>query len=259
MLAGGCLSSVGFMLTLLCTTSRAFQGVCSLGIVPGWFGKYFGHLHPRWGTPVRVIILNSVVTVILTILFDFENLVAISQVFYNLRLFCVLASAWFLRKKFPLLKRPYQVPFGKKGLCLCVCVPGLICLFTTIVSALEDPQLTLPITALIILASFFISKLWYKYGGVLQKLEQFKAQTQLQPNYSLSSSPPPILSHSRSQGLMEGREMVVMGGSGGDNIDGKVGPQDQGKVPLRINDDEDKDSNRQSQGGGSQTNVFQHS
>ncbi|KAH9601745.1 Amino acid/polyamine transporter I [Trypanosoma melophagium] len=108
---GGTISTVGLMTTLLTTTSRSLAGMGTLNAFPcisSWLSRY----HPRHGTPINAIIVNTTITCILSVCLSFETLVELDQILYSLRLIAILLVFLRLRFKQPFLERPYRTPGG---------------------------------------------------------------------------------------------------------------------------------------------------
>lgn len=109
---GGGISTLGLMTTLLATTSRSLAGMGSINAFPNFVSEWIAVYSERWGTPVRAILVNSVVTSVLAICLTFQSLVMLDQVLYGLRLILILSSFLKLRLTQPLLVRPYAAPGG---------------------------------------------------------------------------------------------------------------------------------------------------
>ena len=137
MMLGGVVSAFGFTLCALCTTSRAFQGMCLLGCFADNINTRFGEMHSTFRTPANAIALNAVVTFILTATLTFDVLVIIEQVLYASRLIAVLISAVVLRYRHPTLPRPFSIPGGTAALC-CIIAPcvtwGLLVILSSLLS-----------------------------------------------------------------------------------------------------------------------------
>eukprot|EP01064_Diplonema_japonicum_P029474 TRINITY_DN478_c0_g2_i1.p1 TRINITY_DN478_c0_g2~~TRINITY_DN478_c0_g2_i1.p1 ORF type:complete len:401 (+),score=69.44 TRINITY_DN478_c0_g2_i1:313-1515(+) len=138
MVLGGAVSAFGFTVCALCTTSRAFQGMCTLGCFTASINKTFGALHPTRRTPVNAIVLNAIVTFALTVTMNFEMLVSVEQVLYALRLIMVLCSVVVLRVKHPSLHRPYKIPGGIAGLVAMISAPILWACIVVVGSVTAD-------------------------------------------------------------------------------------------------------------------------
>ena len=125
MVFGGAVSAIGFAVCALCTTSRALQGMCTLGCFPQKFNKVFGKIDTEHGTPANAIILNGFITFLLSVTMDFSTLVTIEQVLYALRLIMVLSCLLVLRIRHPSLERPYQIPGGISAIVVLIIPPTL--------------------------------------------------------------------------------------------------------------------------------------
>ena len=150
----GMLSSFGFLTTLLCTTSRALQGIAAMGFVPVF--QRLAILHPKYRTPVNSIIVTSVVTFIVSSATDFIFLVEVGQLLYMTRLIAIFVSAFLIRIREPSLHRPFSVPGGIVGILLAVCIPSVYSLCTMIIS-LDSTPLAASMFSLIVLLTLFLS------------------------------------------------------------------------------------------------------
>jgi amino acid transporter len=84
-------------------------------------------LHPRYATPARSILVNSV-GVALLIPFSFQELIQIDMFLYALALILEFAALVWLRLRKPDLPRPYRMPFGMRGLVAMSLPPVALCL-----------------------------------------------------------------------------------------------------------------------------------
>eukprot|EP01059_Diplonema_ambulator_P006688 TRINITY_DN16307_c0_g1_i1.p1 TRINITY_DN16307_c0_g1~~TRINITY_DN16307_c0_g1_i1.p1 ORF type:complete len:496 (+),score=41.26 TRINITY_DN16307_c0_g1_i1:524-2011(+) len=139
---GGVVSCFGFMTAVICTTSRAIQGIAVLGVFPESVSGPLRQLHPVYKTPVNAIIFNSLVTGILSLSMEFSLLVDVGQMLYSTRLLLVFYSAVYLRYRYPDLKRPFKVPFSTPGLLLATSIPSLYSLILLLVSVTDSPDST---------------------------------------------------------------------------------------------------------------------
>ncbi|ELP84810.1 amino acid transporter, putative [Entamoeba invadens IP1] len=142
MFLGGLVSSLGYLLTLLCTASRLFQGFIDLDFHP-FLTKTLGHVNKRFNTPDVAIILQGVLIFILSASMDFDELVGVDSAFYAIRVLFICVSYVILRFRYPTMNRPYM--FGSNLVmamvfatppivfCICCCILGLLSSTVTII------------------------------------------------------------------------------------------------------------------------------
>eukprot|EP01060_Flectonema_neradi_P035266 TRINITY_DN6444_c0_g3_i3.p1 TRINITY_DN6444_c0_g3~~TRINITY_DN6444_c0_g3_i3.p1 ORF type:complete len:479 (+),score=45.48 TRINITY_DN6444_c0_g3_i3:113-1549(+) len=150
----GMLSSFGFLTTLLCTTSRALQGIAAMGFAPMF--QHLGSLHPTYRTPANAIITNALITLVVSSATDFVFLVEVGQLLYMTRLLAVFLSALLIRMKYPSLHRPFSVPGRLTGILLAVGLPTIYSLFSMLVTLQNNP-LVASMFALLSVMTVFLS------------------------------------------------------------------------------------------------------
>lgn len=114
-LIGSLFSSFGMMTGMMATTSRSLAGAGVLGFFPAPLSGALAHYHTRLRTPVTAIIVNALLTNVLSVASSFTVLVQADQVLYALRLAAIMAAFLKLRWSQPDLPRPYRVPGGAFG------------------------------------------------------------------------------------------------------------------------------------------------
>jgi amino acid transporter len=88
----------------------------------GYLPSAITGLHPRYGTPWVAICFSSIIYA----LFSFQTLTQLISVYIWLRIatsVMTFLSAWQLRRKMPQLRRPFRIPWGRKGLIYVVGAP----------------------------------------------------------------------------------------------------------------------------------------
>ncbi len=88
----------------------------------GFFPKFISHISPRFGTPVRAILLVALVNSVL-IIGPFQNLVIIDVILMISAYALIFIAAVRLRMKEPDLKRPFRIPLGTIGVAVLVVSP----------------------------------------------------------------------------------------------------------------------------------------
>jgi amino acid transporter len=107
--------------TILYTT-RVPATMAEDGYLPAWLGK----IHPRYGTPVRAIIVSTIVYCVLA-RFDVEDLVNIYIWTRIATTLLTLFAAWQMRRKAPDAARSFRIPGGKLGLAYIIIFPAILC------------------------------------------------------------------------------------------------------------------------------------
>ncbi len=106
----------------------------------GYFFKSFAKLHPKYGTPTTSILVQAVISIVLVMMRDLNqltNLVIFSSMFFNV---LTIGAVFIFRKKFPNMERPYKA----WGYPVTIVITLLIFIGLMVNTLMEDP-----ITALI--------------------------------------------------------------------------------------------------------------
>lgn len=117
--------------TWLLGVDRAFAASGYDGNIP----RFFGHFHPRFGTPDRVAVAGALLSSIMLAMNLYAssgNLGAVYQILLNMAVLAGTAPYLFMfpallifRKRYPNIKRPFQIPGGKFGTWLAI-ILGLL-------------------------------------------------------------------------------------------------------------------------------------
>jgi amino acid transporter len=107
--------------TILYTT-RVPATMAEDGYLPKWLGK----IHPRYGTPVRAIVVSTIVYCVLA-RFDVEDMVNIYIWTRIATTLLTLLAAWQMRRKEPNAPRAFRIPGGKWGLAYILIFPAILC------------------------------------------------------------------------------------------------------------------------------------
>lgn len=166
MFVGGMISSFGYLVTLMCTTSRLFYGIAQLHIIPYVF-KPFDRLNSKLKTPDTCILLNGGVVLILTLFLDFEELVAVDCVVYAYRLIIEIACLLLMRWRYPNLPRPMKIPLGQRGLTAMCTIPLIFCTMTMIIGSTASGT------------TLFLSLLFFVLSALLGLLYQLISKQEL--------------------------------------------------------------------------------
>lgn len=110
---GAVLSTVGLFEAQLSSASFQLLGMAEMGILP----SFMATRSPTFNTPTWGIAASACGTLALSYV-SFENIISAANFLYSCGMLLEFASFLWLRRKFPLLKRPYRVPVG---------IPVLVC------------------------------------------------------------------------------------------------------------------------------------
>lgn len=119
--AGGILIGTGAILSIgginagiALTSPRSLYALS----VDGFFPKLFSRIHPSYHTPCWAIVVNTLLTLVLTLTGSFQYLIAASVMVSILQYIPTCLSVILLRKNRPDMERSYKIPGG-------YCVPIL--------------------------------------------------------------------------------------------------------------------------------------
>ncbi|QHO31858.1 probable polyamine transporter At3g13620 [Arachis hypogaea] len=107
-------------------TSAAYQllGIADLGFIPKIFGDRLKKFNTLW-----MGILVSTIIVVAMSFFSFNEIISTVNFLYSLGMLLEFASFLWLRRKFPSLKRPFEVPLGMKSLIVICLIPSFCLLY----------------------------------------------------------------------------------------------------------------------------------
>jgi amino acid transporter len=111
-------SAIGLFSAWLLSNSRIPFALAEDGFLP----KALTRLHPRFGTPILSIVVQSVICSVF-VLGPFADLVAVDVTIYSCALMLEFISLIVLRKKRPDLERPFSVPGGWPGIAAITIAP----------------------------------------------------------------------------------------------------------------------------------------
>eukprot|EP01063_Lacrimia_lanifica_P010084 TRINITY_DN16852_c0_g1_i1.p1 TRINITY_DN16852_c0_g1~~TRINITY_DN16852_c0_g1_i1.p1 ORF type:complete len:539 (+),score=87.37 TRINITY_DN16852_c0_g1_i1:128-1618(+) len=140
MSVGAVASAFGLMVSLLCTTSRALQGHAMLGVFPAPVNAVLGRIHPVYKTPVNAVLANAALCFVISAAAEFDALLSVATVLYALRLLAVMAAALLIRRRYPTLPRPFQVPVSDAVLAALLVIPFGFCAACAVLTLSESPE-----------------------------------------------------------------------------------------------------------------------
>ena len=148
--SGALLSGVGFTLTSMCCTSRLLAGMGTMQMFPKKVSRIIGYYHPRLGTPIPAIVINSVVTLVFSVSMDFSSVVALCQSIYCIRMLLIYTALVKLRIEYPNLPRPYALPCGTWMAALCLLPAAMFSLMASIVSAMSSLAIGIALVSFVV-------------------------------------------------------------------------------------------------------------
>lgn len=171
MFLGGTVSSMGYLLNLLCTASRLFHAFIMLDFHP-IITKFIGHQSKRLQTPDVSIIIQGVIIFVLSCCMDFEQLVGVDSAFYAIRVCFICLAFVILRFRYPNLKRPYK--FGDtKWKALIYAIPSILFCILCLVLGLLTDALTIILGGVLLNVVMILSLLFYWFYPKQFELHEF--------------------------------------------------------------------------------------
>ncbi len=125
MSVGAQIGAIGIFTTSLVVTSRLAFAMARDGMLPPPLAR----LHPRFGTPHLILILQAVLYSVLTYFFEFVEILVVST-WMALPIYMLhFTTPLLLRVRRPDLAGRFRIPGGRPGLLLVALVPSLIALY----------------------------------------------------------------------------------------------------------------------------------
>ncbi|XP_040995507.1 probable polyamine transporter At3g13620 [Juglans microcarpa x Juglans regia] len=116
---GAVLSAIGLYEAQLSSSAFQLLGMADMGSLPKFFG-----LRSKWfNTPWVGILLSTLISLGVSYM-DFTDIISSANFLYSLSMLLEFASFIWLRRKLPMLKRPYRVPLRLPGLVLMCSIPS---------------------------------------------------------------------------------------------------------------------------------------
>ncbi|KAG4142063.1 hypothetical protein ERO13_D06G111366v2 [Gossypium hirsutum] len=141
--SGAVLSSIGFYEAQLTSCAYQLLGMADLGVLPQCFS-----VRSKWfNAPWLGILVSTLITVAVSSM-NFADLISSINFLYSLAMLLEFASFLWLRRKLPMMERPFRVPLELPGLTMMCLIPsgflvyimslanGTVLLVSSVVSAL---------------------------------------------------------------------------------------------------------------------------
>jgi amino acid transporter len=122
MLIAAIIGSLSLSLSTVLYTTRVPATMAEDGYLPAWLGK----IHPRFGTPVRAIVVSTIVYCVLA-RFDVEDMVNVYIWTRIATTLLTLFAAWQMRRKDPNAPRAFRIPAGNWGMAYTLIFPTVLC------------------------------------------------------------------------------------------------------------------------------------
>ncbi|KAK4380736.1 hypothetical protein RND71_002598 [Anisodus tanguticus] len=121
---GAVLSAIGLSEAQLSSSAFQLLGMAEIAFLPKFFG-----LRSKWfNTPWVGIVLSTAISLGMSYM-DFQDIISSANFLYSLGMLFEFASFLWLRRKFPLIKRPYRVPMRLPLLVVMCLIPCGILVF----------------------------------------------------------------------------------------------------------------------------------
>lgn len=168
---GAVLSIVGLFEAQLTSAAYQLLGMADLGFIP----KIFGDRSRRFNTPWMGILISTVIALAMSF-FTFTEIISTVNFLYSLGMLLEFASFLWLRRKFPALKRPFEVPLGMPGLILMCLTPSALLIYVMTVATKIVYVTSAFLTSFGIMLYYFMnlckSKKWIEFNWVGDKLDE---------------------------------------------------------------------------------------
>ncbi|KAK7247113.1 hypothetical protein RIF29_41990 [Crotalaria pallida] len=127
---GAVFSIIGLFEAQLSSAAYQILGMADLGFVPRIFGE-----RSRWfNTPWMGILVSTIIALGVSF-FTFTEIISTVNFLYSLGMLLEFASFLWLRRKFPSLKRPFEVPLGLPGLVVMCLVPSVLLVYVMAIAS----------------------------------------------------------------------------------------------------------------------------
>ena len=149
-------SNIGLFNNEQLVMSRIPFAMARDGLLPRALTK----LHPKYGTPVLILIIQGVIYSLLTFFFEFHYLLEVSTWLSLPIYFLTFAMPIILRVKHPELKGRFEIPGGWPVLITVAAVPSVIALFVLVSVGFED--LLVGLSFLAVGPLLYLGSKWYQ-------------------------------------------------------------------------------------------------
>ncbi|PHT56654.1 putative polyamine transporter [Capsicum baccatum] len=165
---GAVLSAIGLFEAQLSSCSFQLLGMADLAFLPKFFG-----LRSKWfDTPWVGILLATAFSLGMSYM-NFTVIISSANFLYSLGMLLEFASFIWLRRKFPLIKRPYRVPMKLPRLMIMCLIPCVFLVFVMVIATKVVIYISVLMTVGGIVWYFFIklckSKKWLKFNDYVEE------------------------------------------------------------------------------------------
>lgn len=160
---GAVLAVIGLFEAQLSSCAYQFLGMADLGFLPG-----FCSVRSKWfNTPWLGILISTSISLSVSYL-NFADIISSVNFLYSLGMLLEFMSFLWLRKKFPVIKRPFRVPLGLPGLVVMCLIPSGFLVYVMAVATKVVYLVSALLTVLGIVWYFFMklckSKMWLAFN-----------------------------------------------------------------------------------------------
>ena len=121
---GAVLSAIGLFEAQLSSSAYQVHGMSDIGFLP----KFCSIRSKKFNTPFVGILVSTLIALAISYM-KFTVIISSANFLYSLGMLLEFASFVWLRRKMPLLKRPYQVPMALPGLIIMCLIPSAFLIF----------------------------------------------------------------------------------------------------------------------------------
>ncbi|XP_040994548.1 probable polyamine transporter At3g13620 [Juglans microcarpa x Juglans regia] len=167
---GAVLSVIGLYEAQLSSCAYQLLGMADLAFLP----QIFGARSTWFRTPWVGIFLSTLIALAVSFM-SFVNIISSVNFLYSLGMLLEFSSFLWLRRKLPVVKRPFKVPMGLPGLVVMCLIPSGFLVYVMAVATstvfLVSALLTLAGLAWYFFMEFCKSRLWLEFNNAGEKIE----------------------------------------------------------------------------------------
>ncbi|GFQ04977.1 probable polyamine transporter at3g13620 [Phtheirospermum japonicum] len=167
---GAVLSAIGLFEAQLSSCAYQMLGMADLAVLPRFFAS-----RSKWFNTPWVGILVSTLIALGVSYMSYTDIVSSANFLYSLGMLLEFASFIWLRRKYPLMKRPYRVPLGVPGLVVMCLIPSGFLVFIMVIATktvyLVSGVMTVAGVGWFYLMNVCKSKGWLKFRRVVDDVE----------------------------------------------------------------------------------------
>ncbi|CAA6662867.1 unnamed protein product [Spirodela intermedia] len=168
---GAVLSAVGLYEAQLSTCAFQLLGMADLGLLPRLLA-----VRSTWfGTPWLAILGSTAITLAVSFM-SFDNIIASANFLYGLGMLLEFAAFLWLRRRRPLLKRPFRIPMKFPGLIVMCLVPSGFLLFVMVIGTWPIYAISAGLTVLGVVVYYGMGIIRAKGWMEFSKVESYQRE-----------------------------------------------------------------------------------